>query len=135
MADPAPLGPTARFTTGSTLRHVVIMTATGSIGLVSVFVVDALNLFYISLLGVQELAAAIGFAATLLFFTISVAIGLTIACGALVARALGRGSRDDAAEMGGAALVFMGAATGLLTVISWPFLGDLLHCSVPGAKR
>ncbi len=60
------------------------MTATGSIGLVAVFIVDALNLFYISLLGVQELAAAVGFAATLLFFTISVAIGFTIACSALV---------------------------------------------------
>lgn len=127
MADPQQPSPTARFTTGSTLRHVVVMTATGSVGLVSIFVVDALNLFYISLLGVQELAAAVGFAATLLFFTISVAIGLTIACGALVARALGRGSREDAAEMGGAALVFMGATTGLLTVISWPFLGDLLQ--------
>lgn len=127
MADRAPRGQTARFTTGSILRHVVVMTATGSIGLVSIFVVDALNLFYISLLGVQELAAAIGFAATLLFFTVSVAIGLTIACGALVSRALGRGSREDAAEMGGAALVFMGLATTLLTVAAWPFIGALLE--------
>jgi hypothetical protein len=51
------------------MRHVVVMTATGSIGLVAVFIVDALNLFYISLLGQQELAAAIGYAGTLLFFS------------------------------------------------------------------
>lgn len=126
MSEPAST-PTARFTTGSILRHVVVMTATGSIGLISIFVVDALNLFYISLLGVQELAAAVGFAATLLFFTISVAIGLTIACGALVSRALGRGSREDAAEMGGAALVIMGATTAVITVAAWPFLGSLLE--------
>ena len=44
---------TAKFVTGSTMRHVIVMTATGSIGLVAIFVVDALNLFYISLLGVQ----------------------------------------------------------------------------------
>ena len=44
------------------MRHVAVMTGTGSIGLVAIFIVDALNLFYISLLGVQELAAAIGFA-------------------------------------------------------------------------
>ncbi|MEP6435908.1 MAG: MATE family efflux transporter, partial [Nitratireductor sp.] len=94
----------AKFTTGSTMRHVVVMTATGSVGLVSIFLVDALNLFYISLLGVQELAAAIGFASTLMFFTVSVGIGLTIATSALVSRALGRGSRDDAAAAGGAAL-------------------------------
>ena len=35
------------------MRHVIVMTATGSIGLVAIFIVDALNLFYISLLGVQ----------------------------------------------------------------------------------
>ena len=34
----------------------------------------------------QSLTAAVGFAATLLFFTISVAIGFTIACSALVSR-------------------------------------------------
>ncbi len=101
----------ATFTSGSTMRHVIVMTATGSIGLVSIFIVDALNLFYISLLGVEELAAAIGFASTLLFFTISVAIGFTIACGALVARCLGRGDREEAARMGGASLVFMGVTT------------------------
>jgi putative MATE family efflux protein len=117
---------TAKFTTGSTLRHVIVMTATGSIGLIAIFVVDALNLFYISLLGVQELAAAIGFSATLLFFTVSVAIGLTIACGALVARCLGRGDREEAARMGGASMVFVGLSTGFISLAVWPFLGDLL---------
>jgi putative MATE family efflux protein len=78
-----PADQAARFVTGSTLRHVIVMTMTGSVGLIAIFIVDALNLFYISMLGVPALAAAIGFAATLLFFTVSVAIGLTIACGAL----------------------------------------------------
>lgn len=121
----APAYQGAKFTTGSTLRHVVTMTATGSIGLIAVFVVDALNLFYISLLGVSELAAAIGFASTLLFFSISVSIGFTIACGALVSRALGRGDREGAAAMGGASLVFMALATVALTAGVWPFLRDL----------
>ncbi|NGN43359.1 MATE family efflux transporter [Mesorhizobium sp. CGMCC 1.15528] len=107
------------------MRHVITMTATGSVGLIAVFVVDALNLFYISLLGVQELAAAIGFASTLLFFTLSIAIGLTIACGALVSRALGRGSREDAARMAGASMVFMGITTVLLSIAVFPFLRDL----------
>jgi putative MATE family efflux protein len=115
----------AKFTTGSTMRHVIVMTATGSVGLIAVFIVDALNLFYISLLGTQELAAAIGFASTLLFFTISVAIGFTIACSALVSRCLGRGSRDEAARMGGASMVFMGLTTGAITVVAWPVLRDL----------
>ena len=123
----APLpGAPAKFTTGSTLRHVVVMTATGSIGLIAIFIVDALNLFYISLLGVRELAAAIGFATTIMFFTVSVAIGLTIATSAVVSRALGRGSRTDAAALGGASILFMGLALGLITACTWPFLNPLL---------
>jgi putative MATE family efflux protein len=121
-----PADQAARFVTGSTLRHVIVMTMTGSVGLIAIFIVDALNLFYISMLGVPALAAAIGFAATLLFFTVSVAIGLTIACGALVSRALGRGSREDAARMGGASLVFIGLVTGSVALVVWPFLEPLL---------
>jgi putative MATE family efflux protein len=127
-AYPAVTGarPIARFTTGSTMRHVVSMTLTGSVGLVAIFIVDALNLFYISRLGVAELAAAVGFASTLLFFTVSVAIGLTIACGALVSRSLGHGSRETAAHMGGASMVFMAIAMTVLTALCWPFLRELL---------
>jgi hypothetical protein len=40
--------PVAVFTTGSIMRHVVVMTATGSVGLMAVFLVDVVNLFYIS---------------------------------------------------------------------------------------
>jgi len=72
-AAPRARGEPGIFVTGSTMKHVVTMTATGSIGLVAVFIVDALNLFYISLLGQQELAAAIGYAGTLLFFSTSIA--------------------------------------------------------------
>ena len=43
------------------MRHVAVMTATGAVGLMSLFLVDVANLFYISLLGQAELAAAIGF--------------------------------------------------------------------------
>lgn len=108
------------------MRHVAVMTATGSVGLVAIFVVDALNLFYISMLGVQELAAAIGFASTLMFFIVSVSIGLTIAASALVSRALGRGDRAEAARMGGAAMVFMGLTTSAIVVAVWPFLDPLV---------
>ena len=53
------LAPPPRFVTGSPLRHVVVMASTGAIGLVAVFVVDLINLFYISRLGEQAIAAAI----------------------------------------------------------------------------
>ena len=125
MSASAPSPQQAKFVTGSTMRHVAVMTATGSIGLIAIFLVDALNLFYISLLGVQELAAAIGFAGTLMFFTVSVSIGFTIAASALVSRALGRGDRAEAARMGGASMLFMGLTMIVVVAAIWPFL-DLL---------
>jgi len=119
-------GEPAKFVTGSTMRHVVVMTATGSIGLVAVFIVDALNLFYISLLGQQELAAAIGYAGTLLFFSTSVAIGLSIAATALTARALGRGNRSEAREIAGASIAYMVILMTSTVALAYPFLGDLV---------
>lgn len=127
MARPGTAGAPGKFTSGSTMRHVVTMTATGSVGLVAVFIVDALNLFYISMLGVQELAAAIGFASTLLFFIHSISIGLSIAASALVSRALGRGDRDAAARFGGISMVYMGLSIGALSLAAWPFIEPMLH--------
>jgi putative MATE family efflux protein len=115
-----------KFVTGSTLRHVVAMTATGSVGLMAIFLVDALNLFYISLLGQQELAAAIGYAGTLLFFLTSVAIGLSIAATALTSRALGRGRRDEAREIAGASLALMALVMTGLAIVLYPLLGTLV---------
>lgn len=120
-------GAQAKFVTGSTMRHVVVMTATGSIGLVSVFIVDAFNLFYISLLGQIELAAAIGYAGTLLFFSTSLAIGLAIAATALTSRALGRGERAEAREIAGASLVYMVLLMTATVIVTFPFLDDLVR--------
>ena len=52
----------AKFLTGSTMRHVVVMTMTGSLGLSFMFLVDFLALFWISKLEQEELIAAVGFA-------------------------------------------------------------------------
>lgn len=116
----------AKFLTGPTMGHVVTMTATGSVGLVAIFMVDALNLFYISMLGQQEMAAAIGYAGTLMFFAISIAIGMTIATGAIVARALGAGDRERAARDGGAALIFIAVAMTAIAALIWPNLDALV---------
>lgn len=115
-----------KFVTGSTLRHVIGMTATGSIGLAAVFFVDVLNLFYISQLGQKELAAAVGYAGTLLFFLTSLAIGLSIAATALASRALGRGERDQAKVIAGASLVLMAVFMSGAVLLVYPWLAELL---------
>ena len=116
----------AKFTTGSPLRHVIVMTTTGSIGLMAVFAVDLANLFYISILGVKELAAAVGFAGAVLFFQISMCIGLTIGAGAIVARAIGAGEREQARRLAGSSLVWMGLVTGAVGLLTVPFLDPIL---------
>ena len=55
----------AVFTRGSTLRHVIVMTSASTIGLVAMFTVDLVDMYFLSLLGEQELAAAVGFGGTL----------------------------------------------------------------------
>lgn len=114
------------------MRHVVVMTATSSLGLMAIFIVDFANLFYISLLGKQELAAAVGYAGTLLFFTISISIGITIATAALVSRALGSSDRDRARQLAMSCLVFMAVAACAVVACIFPLLDSLL--AILGAK-
>ncbi len=123
---PPPPHTTPKFVTGSTLKHVISMTATGSIGLAAVFFVDVLNLFYISQLGQKELAAAVGYSGTLVFFLTSLAIGLSIAATALASRALGRGERDDAKRIAGASLVLMALFMSAAVLLVYPWLDTLL---------
>ncbi|MCU0942040.1 MAG: MATE family efflux transporter [Hydrogenophaga sp.] len=125
MSTPAPSS-SGKFVSGSTLGHVITMTATGSVGLGVVFLVDVLNLFYISRLGQRELAAAVGYAGTLLFFLTSLAIGLSIAATALTSRALGAGDRERAERLAGASLFFMGGFMALAALAVAPFLRPLL---------
>ena len=62
-------GRDARFVTGSTMRHVLAATGTGSIGLIAIFVVDFLSLLYISWLGDPSLTAGVGLGTIVLFLT------------------------------------------------------------------
>ncbi len=79
----------ARFLDGSIMKHVITMTMTSALGLMTLFLVDLVDMYFLSLLGEVELAAAVGYSGSILFFTTSVSIGVAIACGALVSRSIG----------------------------------------------
>ena len=87
--SPSSHSPSAKFLTGSTMSHVLTMTLSSSIGLVAVFSVDLIDLFFLSQLEDKSIQAALGFTGTILFATISLGIGLSIASAATVARAAG----------------------------------------------
>ena len=123
----APPPETPRFVSGSTMRHVAVMTGTGSVGLVAVFAVDLLSLLYVSWLGDPALTAGVGLATIVLFFAVSINVGLMIAVGALVSRALGAGERDRARRLAGSACTHMVVAGLAVTLILLPLLPSLLR--------
>lgn len=116
----------AKFITGSLMGHVSTMSFTASIGLMAIFAVDLVDMIFISMLGEVALAAAIGYAGVILFFTNSVNIGLSIAAGALVARAIGRGEDQDAREFATSVAVYAALVGLIFPVIVFVYLDSIL---------
>lgn len=108
------------------MRHIIVMSLSASVGLVSLFVVDFVDLYFISLLGDTSLTAAVGFSGTLLFFGMSVTIGLMIAMSALGARRIGAGDLDGAREIA-TSVMTVGLIIGtVFGALFWVFAPNLL---------
>lgn len=116
----------AKFLEGSLLRHIAVMSIASSVGLMAVFAVDFVDMIFISMLGKAELAAAVGYAGAILFFTGSFGIGMAIACGALVARALGEGHEDLARQRATSSLVFGFVFGAVFAALVWFNLSTLV---------
>jgi putative MATE family efflux protein len=120
----------AVFVSGSTLRHVAVMTGAASVGLIAIFVVDFLSLLYVSRLGRPEATAGVGYATIVLYLMVSFNVGLMIAVTALTARALGAGDREGARRLAGSTLAAtticgLGLSLVMLPLLPWllPQLG------------
>ncbi len=111
------------------MRHVVVMTLTGSLGLSFMFLVDFLALWWVSQLGDETLISAIGFAGTIQFFVVSIAIGMMIAAVALVSRALGQRDADRARRLASASLIYSVAAQLVIAALVWVFRHEILAMS------
>jgi putative MATE family efflux protein len=118
--------PRAVFTEGSTMRHVIVMTAATSVGLMAIFLVDLLSLLYVSWLGDPKLTAAVGFASQVLFFSVSINIGVSIAIGALVSRAHGKGDRASARRLAASGLVHVFLIAALVSIFAWRLRREIL---------
>ena len=64
----------AKFVEGNLFRHLSVMALSASVGLIAVFVVDLINMVYISWLGDPVLTAALGYSGAIIFFTTSFGI-------------------------------------------------------------
>ena len=116
-----------RFVTGSLLRHIGVMAGTGAIGLVAIFAVDLVNLLYISMLGEQAIAAAVGFAGVVGFFHLSVFIGMLIGIAAVVSRAIGAQRMAEARGLATSSLVISAALALTMSALTWVFLAPILR--------
>jgi putative MATE family efflux protein len=119
--------PQARFLEGSIMHHVVVMTLTGALGLMAVFLVDLADLYFLSRLGNTDITAAIGFAGTLSFANLSLSIGIGIAAAALVARNLGARNPQRAKEFATSVLYFTLIVSALYTLLIVLFLDPILR--------
>ncbi|NRB33800.1 MAG: polysaccharide biosynthesis C-terminal domain-containing protein [Rhodobacteraceae bacterium] len=115
-----------RFLSGSTMGHVARMTLTGALGISFVFLVDAVNLFWLAQFGTPQLVAAIGFAFAIQYFSVSSGIGLMIAANVLVSRAIGAGDRGMARTQAGSAMAIAFAVQSLMAATIVIFRHDLV---------
>ncbi len=122
----------APYTQGPVSRHLITLSTTSAVGIGSLFLVDLVDMFFISLLGEPALAAAVGYAGAALFFMASICIALSIAVSTLVGQALGADRDDDARHLATNGLVLGLLLTIPATAISLIWAEPIL--SVLGAK-
>ena len=110
----------------------MLMTLMGAIGLMSIFLVDLADLWFISMLNRVESTAGLGFAGTLSFTNLSIVMGISIAAGALVSINMGKKLRVRARKYATSSLaVAMGTAL-VITIIMELFPAGVL--GLMGAK-
>ncbi len=108
------------------------MTTTSAIGLVGVFMVDLVDMLFLSMLDSDDIIAGVGFAASISFFTVSLSIGITISMGALVSRMVGQRNIEQARRYVVNVTVLALTLTSIMALVIWFNLPSLL--SLLGAE-
>lgn len=122
----------AKFISGSIMRHIWVMTSTSAIGLMGIFLVDLLDILFLSMLDSDNIIAGVGFAASISFFTVSLSIGITISMAALVSRMIGQGNVEQARRYVVNVSVLALTLTSVMSAIIWFNIAALL--SLLGAE-
>lgn len=118
-----------KFTEGNLMRHITVMSLTSSFGIMAIYLVDLCDIFFISLLGEKQMAAAAGFASTLMFFISAINIGISVAAGSLISAAMGKDDMKSARELATTAAIIavaVGAVLPGLTLWNVEYLLSLI---------
>ena len=118
--------PQAKYTQGNLMGHIAVVSGTASLGMMAIFLVDLVDMLFISMLGQAELAAAIGYAGSILFFTTSIGIGFAITMGALVSRAIGEGKTDRVRQLMLNVTLISVSICAVFAAVVWIFVPNLL---------
>ena len=124
---PARTGTPGKFVTGSVLRHILVMTGTGAVGLMAIFIGEHANMLFLSRLGDVEIVSAVGYGSSILFFATSIGIGLSIAATAIVSPALGVGALTRARRLSLNAHLLTAVASLVLSAALWLMVPSLLR--------
>lgn len=114
------------FVNGSTMGHVIGMAGTSMLALLAVLMVDVIDLFWLSLLADHEIIAALGYAWPVVFFAVSVTLGLSAAMTALVSRTEGAGARERARQYACHILIYGIVMSCLMTAALWVWSPSLM---------
>lgn len=138
---PPPTSPRARraatppkFVTGPLLHHILVMTGTGAVGLMAIFVGDLVNMIFLGLLKDEAVLAAVGYGSSILFLTTSIGIGLSIAATSLVSPALGAGLRQRARRLAVNAHLLTFLVSALLAAVVFVLVTPLLALLGAGGR-
>ena len=115
-----------KFLKGSLMRHVMVMTLASSVGLIALFMVDLVDIYFLSLLEITPLTAAVGFAGNIMMLTISVNIGMMITMGALVSQSVGARKGLRAKQVATNVYVFAFFFSMVMTAALMVWMDDIL---------
>jgi putative MATE family efflux protein len=115
-----------KFTSGSILRHILVMTGASAVGLMAIFVGELANILFLSRLADVEVVAAVGYGSSVLFFATSVGIGLAIAATAVVSPALGEGALVRARRLTVSAHLLTAIVAAVFALLLWLLVPPIL---------
>jgi Na+-driven multidrug efflux pump len=124
---PAKGSSAATFTHGSILRHVLVMTVTSGAGLMAIFLIDLMSIFYVSLAHRDDWRAAVGLVSKVLFFPFALNLGMIVAIGTVVSVAIGRGDRELARRSASTGLVLSGSIGLVISLAALPWRVDIVR--------
>ena len=117
----------AKFLTWDITKHINKMTMASTIGILSIFIVDFVDMYFLSILWESELIAAVWFAWIILFMLVSIGIALMITMASLVSTQLWEWNKKKSKNTAMSILYFAFFISIPLLLVSYVFARDLLQ--------